>query len=77
MRLTTLQWVVVVLCFAVNALDGFDIQAIAFTAPAIRETWTLSGRTLGVVFSAGLVGMAVGSIPVSYTHLTLPTKRIV
>lgn len=62
MRLTALQWAVVVLCFAVNALDGFDIQAIAFTAPAIRETWTLSGRTLGVVFSAGLVGMAVGSI---------------
>ena len=62
MRLTALQWAVVVLCFAVNALDGFDIQAIAFTAPSIRDAWTLSGRTLGVVFSAGLVGMAVGSI---------------
>ena len=30
--------------------------------------------TLGVIFIVGLIG---SSIPVSYTHLTLPTKRIV
>lgn len=53
---------VVVLCFLVNALDGFDIQAIAYVAPVLRAQWTLDAGTLGLVFSSGLVGMAVGSI---------------
>lgn len=53
---------VVVLCFLVNALDGFDIQAIAYVAPALRAQWTLDAGTLGILFSSGLVGMAAGSI---------------
>lgn len=53
---------VVVLCFLVNALDGFDIQAIAYVAPVLRAQWTLDAATLGLLFSSGLVGMATGSI---------------
>lgn len=53
---------VVVLCFLVNALDGFDIQAIAYVAPVLRAQWTLDAGMLGLLFSSGLVGMAVGSI---------------
>ena len=41
----------------------------------------VGGRTLNHVFADGTIvevgGQWVGPTPVSYTHLTLPTKRIV
>ena len=56
-----LQILVVGLCFALNVFDGFDILAISFTAPAIRDEWGLSAQTLGALFSASLAGMMLGS----------------
>ena len=60
--MTPLQWRVVVLCWLVNILDGFDLLAISFAAPAIAKTWALDPQTLGIVFSSGLLGMTVGSL---------------
>lgn len=60
--LVRLQWQVVALCWLVNILDGFDLLAISFAAPTIAKAWQLDPRTLGVVFSSGLLGMAVGSV---------------
>jgi len=57
-----LQIRVVVICALFNVLDGFDLLAIAFAAPAITQSWQLSAATLGVVFSAGLAGMTLGSL---------------
>lgn len=59
--MSALQWRVVALCWLVNILDGFDLLAISFAAPAIAKAWQLGPQTLGIVFSAGLVGMTVGS----------------
>lgn len=60
--ITRLQYVVVLLCFTLNMLDGFDVLAISFTAPSISNEWSISPATLGVVFSAGLLGMTAGAI---------------
>lgn len=60
--MTSLQWRVVALCWLVNILDGFDLLAISFAAPAIAKTWALDPQTLGIVFSSGLLGMTVGSL---------------
>jgi benzoate transport len=49
----------------VNMLDGFDVLAIAFTGPAIARDWALPPTQLGLLFSAGLVGMTVGSLVIS------------
>ena len=57
-----LQLLVLALCCGINLLDGFDIQAIAYAAPEIRTLWGLEATTLGVVLSAGFVGMAVGAL---------------
>lgn len=57
-----LQLRVVALCALVNILDGFDLLAISFAAPAISRAWQLGPQTLGIVFSSGLVGMALGSL---------------
>ena len=57
-----LQIVVVALCIALNALDGFDVLAISFAAPGIAAEWGITRATLGVVLSMELFGMAVGSV---------------
>ncbi len=57
-----LQWQVVALCWLVNILDGFDLLAISFAAPAIAKAWRLDPQTLGIVFSSGLLGMTAGSL---------------
>jgi len=56
-----LQLRVVLICFALNMLDGFDVLAIAFTAPTISQEWQLTPYMLGIIFSAGLVGMTLGA----------------
>ena len=60
--MTVLQWRVVVLCWLVNILDGFDLLAISFAAPTIAKSWQLDTKSLGIVFSSGLLGMTVGSL---------------
>ncbi len=56
------QIVVVALCIALNALDGFDVLAISFAAPGIAAEWGVDRATLGVVLSMELFGMAAGSV---------------
>lgn len=46
-------------------MDGFDVQAMGFVAPAIIQTWGVSKASLGPVFGAGLFGMLVGSLALS------------
>jgi MFS family permease len=61
-RLTRTQLGVIAVCWLINMLDGFDVLAIAYTAPTISAEWQLAPETLGVVLSAGLVGMALGAL---------------
>lgn len=46
----------------VNMQDGFDILAISFAAQAITDDWGISRASLGIVFSAGLLGMMLGAM---------------
>lgn len=56
------QCMVIGLCFLINMLDGFDVLVMAFTAASVSKEWGLSGSQLGYLLSAGLVGMALGSL---------------
>ncbi|MEA5455592.1 MFS transporter [Sinomonas sp. JGH33] len=56
------QWTVVVLCTLLNAVDGFDVLAMAFTSARVSKDFGLNGSQLGLLLSAGLVGMALGSL---------------
>jgi AAHS family 4-hydroxybenzoate transporter-like MFS transporter len=53
---------IIALCLLIQFLDGFDTQALAYAAPALREAWGLGPRDLGPVFSWGAVGTGIGSI---------------
>jgi len=57
-----LQVSVIGICCLLNILDGFDVLAIAFAAPPIADEWAIQPAALGLVFSAGLIGMALGSM---------------
>ena len=50
------------LCTFINMVDGFDVLAISFTAPVIAKEWGVDPVTLGVLLSASLAGMCLGSI---------------
>ncbi|KJK21000.1 4-hydroxybenzoate transporter [Burkholderiaceae bacterium 16] len=52
---------IVVLCFLIVAIDGFDTAAIGFIAPAIRAEWQLTPGHLAPLFGAGLTGLMAGA----------------
>ena len=56
------QILAIAICFAIFILDGFDALVIAFTGPEISNALQLTGTELGALFSASLVGMAIGAI---------------
>jgi benzoate transport len=56
------QWTAIAVCVLLNMLDGFDVLVMAFTGRAVSAEWGLSGAQLGLLLSAGLVGMAAGSL---------------
>lgn len=60
--MSRLQYVVIALCIALLALDGFDVLAISFAAPGIAAEWGINRATLGIVLSMELAGMALGSM---------------
>ena len=45
-----------------NMLDGMDVMVISYTAPNISKDWSISPQSLGIVFSAGLLGMSIGAM---------------
>jgi AAHS family 4-hydroxybenzoate transporter-like MFS transporter len=60
--LSSFQKGIIVLIGGVVLMDGFDVQAIGFVAPALTEDWHIDPIALGPIFGAGLLGMLVGSM---------------
>ena len=61
-RWSALQLLVVGLCFLVNMLDGMDVLILSYIAPTLQTDWAIGADRMGVVFSAGILGMAIGGI---------------
>ena len=61
-RMTPLHWGVIALCFALNMLDGMDVLVMSYAAPLVMAEWDVGAARFGAVFSAALVGMAIGAV---------------
>jgi len=59
--LSVFQVRLLVLIGCLVLMDGFDVQAIGFVAPALLRSWKLEPAALGPIFGAGLFGMLIGS----------------
>lgn len=62
MKMAQVQYLSIAICFLMSVLDGMDVLVVSYCAPAIAEDLNLGPKSLGIVFSAGLVGMAIGAI---------------
>lgn len=60
--MSSFQIAIVALCVMINMLDGFDVLVMSFAASSVSGEWQLSPGDLGLLLSAGLVGMAIGSV---------------
>lgn len=56
------QKLLLILCFLIVALDGFDTASIGFIAPVLKQEWGASPEYLGALFAAGLIGLTAGAL---------------
>lgn len=72
-----MQWRVIICCFLVVMMDGFDTAAIGFIAPAIRDHWQLTAGDLAPLFGAGLLGLTAGALLCGPLSDRLGRKRVI
>ncbi|QIH09544.1 MULTISPECIES: MFS transporter [unclassified Pseudomonas] len=58
---SALQIRVLLLCFLILVMDGFDTAAIGYIAPELIRNWGIERAQLAPAFGAGLFGMLLGS----------------
>ncbi|MDR6512251.1 MFS family permease [Novosphingobium capsulatum] len=68
---------IVALCFAINMADGIDVTILSFIAPRIQADWAIGADTMGLLFGAGLVGMAIGGMGIAPLADRLGRRRII
>jgi AAHS family 4-hydroxybenzoate transporter-like MFS transporter len=61
-KIGPLQIRVFALTMASLIMDGFDVQAMSYVAPAVVADWGIGGAALRYVFPAANVGVLVGSL---------------
>ena len=76
-EMSSSQWEVVLLCTAINMLDGYDVLVMSFAAAPVAADWRLDPASLGLLLSAGLIGMAFGSVLLGSLADALGRKRLV
>ena len=59
--LSGLQKYVLVLCTLAVLLDGYDLQVLGLTVPALTRTWGIAPAALSVALSSSLLGMGLGA----------------
>ncbi len=61
-RLSRYQRHIILISFAVVAMDGMDIALMGFIAPALKASWGITTQQLGSIISAALIGLATGAM---------------
>jgi AAHS family 4-hydroxybenzoate transporter-like MFS transporter len=61
-RVGPFQIRIFVLCMACLIMDGFDVQAMGYVAPAVLAEWGIDRSAMGPVFVAANFGVLIGSL---------------
>jgi MFS transporter, AAHS family, 4-hydroxybenzoate transporter len=61
-NISQVQFSTILICFLMNMLDGMDVMVVSYAAPNISKDWLVRPQSLGIVFSAGLLGMSIGAM---------------
>jgi len=57
-----LQKLVLFFGFCIITLEGFDLTAMGFIIPALRQQWNITSNDLGPALSAAQIGLVLGAI---------------
>jgi predicted MFS family arabinose efflux permease len=68
---------IVALCFAINMADGVDVTILSFIAPRVQQDWQIGPDVMGTLFSAGLLGMAIGGMFIAPLADRLGRRRVI
>ncbi len=72
-----IQIMAISLCALINIFEGFDALAIAYTAPPIAGEMDLKPSILGIVFSIGYLGMAIGAFTLGSLSDHIGRRKII
>jgi AAHS family 4-hydroxybenzoate transporter-like MFS transporter len=64
------------LCLLCLIIDGFDVQALGYTAPAIIREWNVPNAALGPVFGFGNFGVLLGALGFSMLADTIGRRPV-
>lgn len=54
--------IIILLCFLVAMLEGFDLQVIGVAAPQLTRELGMTPQEIGWAFGASLIGLAIGAL---------------
>ena len=57
-------------------MDGFDVQAMGYVAPAVIDDWGIQAGEMRGAFSSGLVGLFIGAIVFGMAGDRLGRRRV-
>jgi AAHS family 4-hydroxybenzoate transporter-like MFS transporter len=57
-------------------MDGFDVQAMGYVAPAVIDDWGIENSALTGAFTSGLIGLFVGAIVFGMAGDRLGRRRV-
>ncbi|MBK0062824.1 MULTISPECIES: 3-(3-hydroxy-phenyl)propionate transporter MhpT [unclassified Acinetobacter] len=68
--------ITILLCFFIAVIEGMDIQAVGVVATSLKEVFGLDKSQLGLVFSAGILGLLPGAVLGGYYADKIGRKKV-
>lgn len=66
---------ITIMMIIIMLTDGFDLFTMGYVGPHLIEDWGITRQQLGPVNSAGLIGMAIGSVGLGWLGDRIGRKR--
>ncbi|PHS25658.1 MAG: MFS transporter [Robiginitomaculum sp.] len=77
MPISVTQKIVFAICFVLNMFDGMDVVIVSYSASGIMADLGLRYGQMGLVFSAGLIGMALGGLVLGFYADKIGRRKLI